>query len=88
MKPVFRFPVTHMSHPYALPHADNIGDMRFCAIPIDGRSRFLGKAFGTGNRRYIAGEVGTEGGDVRFDTAENWRREGELRRLGHGILNI
>jgi hypothetical protein len=62
--------------PYTLPHADNIGDMRFCAIPIDGIDRVLAAAYHPYGS--IPGEVGTVGGDVRFDSAEEWRLDGEL----------
>ena len=71
--------------PYALPHADNIGDMRFCAVPIDGINRMLGK----GNHpEGVPGEVGTEGGDVRFDSTDNWRREGDLEAGAWSIKYI
>ena len=71
--------------PYALPHADNIGDMRFCAVPIDGIHRMLGK----GNHpEGVPGEVGTEGGDVRFDSTDNWRREGDLEAGAWSIKYI
>lgn len=69
--------------PYVLPHADNIGDMRFCAVPIDGIDRVLAVGYDPGLG--IPGEVGTVGGDVRFDSAEYWRLDDDVELAAWSI---
>ncbi|RMH55967.1 MAG: hypothetical protein D6679_10370 [Candidatus Hydrogenedentota bacterium] len=70
---------------YTLPHPDGIGDFRVTVVPLDGIGGTLAHGFSPSG---TPGSLGNVGGDIHFDSAENFRVEGNAASGDFSVKHI
>lgn len=78
-------PSTPYEMPYALPHFENLGDIRISMHQVDGTLGILAFAYGPEGK---LGEQGSVAGDVHFDANEDWRVDGAADATSFSIRYI
>lgn len=63
----------------------SVGDLRFGMHNIDGASNALAHAYEPGG---TLGVIGNVGGDLHFDSSENWRKDSDSVTSNQGALSV